>query len=198
MSYTANNFDTTNPTDAVFAETAQAEFRNMKTFFQGTLGRSIGLVFSNTLAANTMMSVIVPANSMGTVKKLRAEVRGLIANATGAGAAISFQAAFGSNGLISNFGVTLPGSGSFAYKLSIEMAMSNSVIAETVFAELMVYAANSNSGQGTSPLAGYPLGAENSIAVDQTVAQLFAIVGTMNELAPAFGFTVDSAVLEWM
>lgn len=200
MSYTPNNFDITNPTDAIVAETAQAEFRNIKSFFQGVMGRISG-VFSlvSTLATTVIFSVLIPGNSMGSNRAIRYTLTGIISNGTGSSQVIGIAVGFGSAVVISNANINIPNNGGFTFKIIGLVVNRGSTNSQNCSIETHLFNNASNMGVSQSEVSGYPTGGMSNIAtIDTTGNQSFQVFATLSASDPTFILDLEQAILEWL
>lgn len=191
--YTPNNFDNTQPTDIIFAETAQAEFRNIKGFFQGVMGRNPGPVdYTNTTAGVDIFTCIVPANSMGTSKRLRFNTYGIISYDVPV--TISLFYVFGGV----NYAIDTPAlaAGSYAFSLSSDLIMQGASNAVGAIVERKIYATGSGSGafETADPAGAYI----SPFTVDTTIGQEFRLSVEVNVADASSGIIFSAATLEWL
>jgi hypothetical protein len=197
MSYTPNNFDPTNPVGTVFASTAANEFQNIKSFFQGVMGRTSPQTVTNSIAGVTALSVSVPANSLGTLRKLRARVAILTVNSTGAAQAVSLNSTFGGTACFVAGPFSVP-TGSSLLIADINILMQGATNAQMSVTEARLYAI-ATSGVFANITAGYPLGTiVANLAVDTTQVQVFQVTAQMQLASASFTITILEAICEWL
>ncbi len=192
--YTPNNFDNTNPTDAVVAETAQAEFRNIKSFFQGVLYRAAGSKnINNTIAPTTVLDADVPANSLGINHILKAEFTGYIYNSTGTNQSVVFIFTYGGTTLTTVTAVWPVGN--YAYRYTALITNNNVTNIQESYTEL-VYG-GTDSSNGVAILGGTLSANGESCTIDSTQDQQLIVTATLNTASASFGVYVNIAYVEW-
>lgn len=120
MAYIPNPYDATNPLDSVDAGSMAAEFRSVKGFFGGVLGRD--MTPSNTVnsgATIIILSKTVPAGAMGIDKKLRIKWFAHVDNSTGSNQNFTAALALGAAGLIANTALLAPGASVLSFDMEI-------------------------------------------------------------------------------
>lgn len=197
--YVPSNFDITNPTDAVIAETAQAEFRNMKSFFQGTLGRLLTpLTLVNSAAGTVVVSTRVPGSSLGTNRKIRTTVNGILNNSTGGAQGLGVTPQFGASIF---FADTIPiGAGQIcAFKLIIELMNIGTTNAQGMWTEYHLFGNGSSVGASLAEVAGFPTGGSNAGGTaDTTVDQSFILNVNLSAASPSLAAFFYSVITEWL
>lgn len=199
MAYVPDPFNGTLPDDTVIAETAQAEFRALKNVFVGVLDRSEATVTINNSAVITSIYAFnVPANSMGTNKKLRLTIEGTLGNGTGADQTIGIGVSFGATGIIGAGWTIAAGGTTNTFKFVIELANANATNAQRTFGYFSIAAINSDTGAPKALIAGFPQLVRNVAAEDTTVIKALGVQIQLGVANPAFSFVKESAVLERM
>jgi hypothetical protein len=194
MAYTPNAFDFTRPIDTDIAETAQLEFRTMKAFYSGIVGSRAAFSITNSVVPTQSFNVSVPASILSTIKKLRFTAWGSIINNTG-GAQISSLAVTYGGGTLLGATLNIPGNGSFGFRLVCDLMNRNVTNSQASFGEINLYQTPSNAG--TPNVVIVDAGGSNTLAVDTTIAQFFALLVTNGVASPNFTTNVDGHHLEW-
>ena len=186
MAYTPNIYDPAQPTDAVIAETAQAEFRSIKDAAVFTMNKDLTTVeVQNTASMTQFYSYTVPGGSMATNRNLLYEVIGVLNNTTGVDHTFTLQPKFGGV-IIDGLTFTLPQDvDRNPFKLEVEFWNESGSTGNQVFYYELTIFGTQGVSDNKPLLAGFPVaGYVDTIAVDTTVDQDF-IMSVQPEVADA-------------
>lgn len=201
MAYAPNVYNSLLPTDATDAETAQAEFRAIKGFYVGSSGRQVGAVSTtNSTATKNALSLTIPANSLGTTRKLEFTWRAEIFNTTGSVQGINFAVFFGGSQIL---GLT-PGSfaittGSTFVTFRGELVNINSAGQQSISGEIILFVDPAAINAPASMTAvGTHLGAIANVAIDTTVDQVLLIQYALGVASANYSMISLDTVVKWI
>jgi hypothetical protein len=198
MAYVPSAFDTTRPVDADIAETAQLEFRTIKSFYQCVVTRAYVPVTSvNTVVGVNLFSTTIPAGLLGTNKRLRLQATGGIVNTTGAAQTTNMAFSYaGAN--VGTAVIPIPGNGSFAWKCEGELFNINgNANTQAGFFEVRTYGTPSTLGAGVAAIS--LIGSSiDTFGVPSGIAQTLALAVANGVASPNYATFMDGAILEWL
>lgn len=193
MAYTPNAFDSTRPIDTDIAETAQLEFRTMKAFYHGTVGRTAAFTSVNTAVGVNILNISIPAGILGSNKKVTGLITGYFSNATGGAQSTTINISYGAT-VIATFVINAPTNGNFAFKIEIDLHNTTATNAQGCFVELTTFATDSHTGfqasSGTSGIMG-------ASAEDSTAAKNLTVTSQMSAASPNLAVVITSSFVEW-
>lgn len=193
MAYTPNAYDTTRPVDADIAETAQLEFRTMKAFYKGTVGRAASAQIATSAVPTNLAVILVPAAVMSTNRKLKYRASGVISNATGGAITVTFNVSYGAS-VVNQCVVPIAANGNYAFDLDWQSVQNGTTNTQLSHMKITTYGDGSITGTGISAISA--IGGTNSGATDTTAAANFAVLVT-NSSAGAITSVLHAAALEW-
>lgn len=196
MAYVPSVYDINNPTDAIIAQSAQAEFRALKAFIGGSPGRNTGIIgITNTVAVQTVFSTTILGGSLGTNKRLKLRWKGAVGNITGAQQNTQVQMFFGGVTVLSMLG-SFPTGVTNLWVLDLEIVNSGATNAQSIYCSGYNVASNGVlpvALNASSNYAGF-----STSAVDTTV-DCFLAVTVQNAIAsPSYTTTTFDSIVEWL
>ena len=196
MVYVPNQYDATNPLGSTDASTAAEEFRLLKSFLIGTLGKEVlPVTVSNSIAINIVFSQIVPANSMGSNRKLRLKWRAHFDNSTGGNQTVGIALVFGATQLVGATPTIL--AGPVVSDFDCEIVNNNATGVQSFTARF-----ETANGFAATPI---PLAASNGVgmgmaecAVDTTIDQTLELRYQLGLASALYNCKSYDVFVEWL
>lgn len=197
MAYVPSITNSSLPDDTIIAETAQAEFRLIKSLGRWKLyRRSTILVYANTLALND----IFPAFSIGagillTNQRVNIRVEGIYINDTGATQNIEFKFYYGTTILSQTIAQPPTNADSGAWEYEVDFGNNNAANLQSAKSKVTFYTPPSAQGQ-IGPIGINGSGGAYKFGITENSAGALNVSGTVQMGVANANLTISIGLVE--
>lgn len=200
MAYDPNIFDPLNPTDAVDAETAQAEFRAIKTAAKFNIARSTTqLIVNNTTAPTDIVNLSVVGGLLSSNRIIKVNAKGTYRNITGSAVGISFDFKWGGNLIVNYTPIILSTADRGVFELDIELSGAGSTTQQWFYSKVVHGGAPNNLDKFAPDVVGSIARVliEDMVSVDSSVTQTLAVTLTLPTATIFLNYHIDTALADY-